>query len=592
MQEEESIELRDERYSGEELTKRYMGGSKMRIEQEKGRGRFVVASLPIASGSIVMDALPYAFAVDDELKHLACAYCLQPSVKSMEKLLGGSIASVDAVLFNERLEAGDSLDQIQDYLQKIRSGDTSVIDSTTHLHKPNNLSQIQSHHTTPSKSRKKKRKKGQHGANNADYTDTGVIRDTGTKEGRKEGNKVVRQESQQTSMIPSSNATISTTNVNDIGVSDIVDDVPLEEALNIMLSEQYNNDDRVGDVSVVKKELKVDGDIIEENVVQVRVEDGSVDGLDKIDEEEELEPWKISCSDCKQVYYCSQKCCESDAPMHVLQCGALKKLNNMSWPSFDLTMARMILHLLAHKRFDSEVNVNNLMRGGVEYASKEAREQLARFRYEFDVMSLVSNEKEIEVKTLTKRRALVKFIKGLGMKYPDLFVKDVSEIVRLIGKVDQNTFGVRYDRNLSYAFGMFPSMSYFNHSCEPNVCVIQHNTVLKLISLRDIQPGEEIAISYIETDRPTVARRKCLMIEYNFLCSCPRCLSPPSSSSSSDYFITHFICKNPQCDGKGLLIPLHPSQTSSSPLSSSSPSQNPSFACNICQSSLIIHRNR
>lgn len=70
-----------------------------------------------------------------------------------------------------------------------------------------------------------------------------------------------------------------------------------------------------------------------------------------------------------------------------------------------------------------------------------------------------------------------------------------------------------------------------NHSCEPNSVVLyksrgwgkNHPLVAYCVALKDIQPNEELTISYIEIDEPYEQRQESLK-NYGFQCTCPRCL--------------------------------------------------------------------
>lgn len=477
----------------------------------------------------------------------------------MAGFTSGSIASVDATLYNERLDAGDSLEQVQEYLKNMRLG---MIDVASFDPAPQKSKQEKERPL--SKKERRRLKNAQRQAKN-----------------KKEIDEKPESEDNQ-----------------DEEAAEEEDDVPFDVALQTI--EESAAQALSAPASPSENDTTLNGEQHSEHTDHLTV------SIRPTPDENEVippvTPWTIFCGACEQVWYCSEECARADRPLHELQCAALRKLRGVSWAAFDRTMARTILHLLAHRHFDpqpaSAANTaapsssastsdkdpqpssessspRRLERhcGCTEYASESARKQLETFTFDFDVMSLVSNEHDIMSKTMVQRKALVRFIKSVGNRNPVLQLPDMASIVRLIGKVDQNTFGVRYDRNLSYAFGVFPSMSYFNHSCAPNIAVIQTNTALKMLALRDIDAGEEVAISYIETDRPKLARRKCLQAEYNFTCCCPRCNIPPSNTLRDD-FVHRYVCPNPMCDGKGLLIPI---------LDSSS-GQVISSACNICQS--------
>ncbi len=76
---------------------------------------------------------------------------------------------------------------------------------------------------------------------------------------------------------------------------------------------------------------------------------------------------------------------------------------------------------------------------------------------------------------------------------------------------------------------LFSTACKMNHSCIPNVFVQyrggwgqQRPLVLECVAVRDIQPGEELCISYVDCDLDTEERRQELL-NYGFFCECPRC---------------------------------------------------------------------
>lgn len=90
--------------------------------------------------------------------------------------------------------------------------------------------------------------------------------------------------------------------------------------------------------------------------------------------------------------------------------------------------------------------------------------------------------------------------------------------------------------------GLYTLQSACNHSCIPNAepSFLQNNHRLSLVSLKDIQEGEEIFISYLDEcmlERSRHSRRKELVSNYLFLCDCPRCneqANDPDITSDED----------------------------------------------------------
>ncbi|EJC99899.1 SET domain-containing protein [Fomitiporia mediterranea MF3/22] len=79
-------------------------------------------------------------------------------------------------------------------------------------------------------------------------------------------------------------------------------------------------------------------------------------------------------------------------------------------------------------------------------------------------------------------------------------------------------------------------ISLVNHSCSPNTS--QHSDSRTLIcdlrAKRDIVPGEEITISYIDIVRPTTERKAELKIKYDFDCTCSVCAGSPHNPASDE----------------------------------------------------------
>jgi hypothetical protein len=73
--------------------------------------------------------------------------------------------------------------------------------------------------------------------------------------------------------------------------------------------------------------------------------------------------------------------------------------------------------------------------------------------------------------------------------------------------------------------GVFPLVSSLNHSCDPNceVAYIDDAKVL-VVLLRDVAPGEELTITYVDADFATERRREELKEVYGFDCKCAKCV--------------------------------------------------------------------
>ena len=77
------------------------------------------------------------------------------------------------------------------------------------------------------------------------------------------------------------------------------------------------------------------------------------------------------------------------------------------------------------------------------------------------------------------------------------------------------------------AFALYPSLSYFNHSCTPNVTKtrVGQSWIFATISTRTIKVGEELCISYLGGEEVGMGReeRREKLKEWGFDCACRRC---------------------------------------------------------------------
>lgn len=94
-----------------------------------------------------------------------------------------------------------------------------------------------------------------------------------------------------------------------------------------------------------------------------------------------------------------------------------------------------------------------------------------------------------------------------------------------------NSFGIRSledEGSEFFGYGVWPSASYFNHSCEPNVLKKRVGRTWVFEAQRQIMADEELSISYLgapgeEKTLNTIERRSRLEKTWGFVCICQRC---------------------------------------------------------------------
>merc|ERR1712194_647744 len=91
--------------------------------------------------------------------------------------------------------------------------------------------------------------------------------------------------------------------------------------------------------------------------------------------------------------------------------------------------------------------------------------------------------------------------------------------------------------------GIFRTISRFNHSCSANVANVwsEKDNAQVLHAHKDIEPGEELYISYIDAYNMTHSERQShLQRKWKFSCCCPVCALSPPEAARSDRARTRF----------------------------------------------------
>ncbi|KAF0327957.1 hypothetical protein GQ607_004788 [Colletotrichum asianum] len=110
-----------------------------------------------------------------------------------------------------------------------------------------------------------------------------------------------------------------------------------------------------------------------------------------------------------------------------------------------------------------------------------------------------------------------------------LFLATPETFHQLISHDSHNSFGIRSledEGSEFFGYGCWPSASYFNHSCGPNIVKRREDRVWEFRAAKDIASGEEMNITYLggeEKDMPRDARMSILRKNWGFDCGCKRC---------------------------------------------------------------------
>ncbi|KAH9896929.1 SET domain-containing protein [Cubamyces lactineus] len=223
------------------------------------------------------------------------------------------------------------------------------------------------------------------------------------------------------------------------------------------------------------------------------------------------------CPKCKTVYYCNQECQNRDWAWHKRECSALQRWaasapsHEVSVPGDAVRCLGRILWGWQKEGFDSEwareIRMMQSNRSSLPPSSFESHTHLAH--------------------------SLVRY---LGVSSPGELepygLNSAGDLVDLISRFTTNTFTLTSFSLTPIGICISPTIAFANHSCDPNAVIVFPRTpgspatmepLLNLIALRDIPPGKEVRIAYVDTTLPKHIRHKELRETYNFTCQCKAC---------------------------------------------------------------------
>ncbi|KAK9322061.1 hypothetical protein V1517DRAFT_324515 [Lipomyces orientalis] len=119
------------------------------------------------------------------------------------------------------------------------------------------------------------------------------------------------------------------------------------------------------------------------------------------------------------------------------------------------------------------------------------------------------------------------FLKAVMPKKFQAFVTSAN-VRAVLGRESANAFGIWQlpltTESECLGSSIFPSASYFNHSCDPNVIKTRTGRQMHFTTSRFVKKGEELCISYgMMLTMAAKARQDLLQEQWYFKCGCGRC---------------------------------------------------------------------
>ncbi len=219
-----------------------------------------------------------------------------------------------------------------------------------------------------------------------------------------------------------------------------------------------------------------------------------------------------------KLQFCSRPC-RDEATKHRMdwEQQAVSSLQRRNGPPQILSTAILLYRILVHHKDAS------FQRQIEELQCTPRRDEIAELPFEGTMEDDASQYHE---------QAVISTIMGMIQCSNESVVNGpfppLEYIKEMIFRIKINGFSICDGEFVTYGMGLFSTPSFLNHSCHPNA--VQSFTFQKgrlpslfVTAFHDIQPNEEITISYTDTSCPSHVRQSRLATDYFFHCSCEAC---------------------------------------------------------------------
>jgi len=247
-----------------------------------------------------------------------------------------------------------------------------------------------------------------------------------------------------------------------------------------------------------------------------------------------------ACSRCKAVQYCSTACQRTDWPRHKLECICLSKTLPKKVKGNLLLLTRLLrlLHVGGHLLHESTNNTTQELFGLLDRAGpqecSEILNSLQNHRSLFDSKKLLNLRviASLAQKILLEDEVVGELVgvAGSGTDSPadaeidEAKMRTIETGIDLLCQAQCNCHTICDEQLTEIGIGLYIAGACVNHSCCPSAIVLYDGHTQVFRATRDIAPGDEITISYIDLAQPTGVRRSRLQKGYFFQCECQWCL--------------------------------------------------------------------
>ncbi|KAI8088764.1 uncharacterized protein BX664DRAFT_331316 [Halteromyces radiatus] len=229
------------------------------------------------------------------------------------------------------------------------------------------------------------------------------------------------------------------------------------------------------------------------------------------------------CSQCKTAYFCDKACFKNAwLTYHQYVCrpnSATQQLvDDDDQDALDLEMLeRVALNCWRYNKRKLNQQVQ------LETISTEEQRQEENVDATMEAFYSLMDHKQSQPKHTIQRFSQLSQ-KALSRVYLKDSGLTTNELVQCLCRFQCNNFGVHDDHLFTIGEGTYPVASLINHSCRPNAIVMFDGALLCVVAIENIQPDQEVTISYVDAAHDRSHRQSTLFGKYFFHCDCVRCL--------------------------------------------------------------------
>ncbi|RPA79014.1 hypothetical protein BJ508DRAFT_416216 [Ascobolus immersus RN42] len=218
-------------------------------------------------------------------------------------------------------------------------------------------------------------------------------------------------------------------------------------------------------------------------------------GKGKTPDPEDVEKELKKCTGCKVVRYCSRECQKHAwSDHHKLECPRYAALYPRVLPASVRACVRLLL----------------------------LKERLPKALWEFGILKLDDHVRDFESEGGERWGMINLMAKGAhGYSGTELSEREVRGLYCMILT---NTFAITpptSDVQIGLSFD--PLLAKINHSCCPNARIDITGKEAAVTAVTDVNVGDEVTVSYVDTEMNVEARRKELRETWFFECKCEKC---------------------------------------------------------------------